>query len=83
MNKVMEGEPVTMTPGERDEWLEAFRQTDAIFALESFELTGQRKKIREAVLAGRVTHAQAGEELREYAIKNKTTKGFIENRDWA
>jgi hypothetical protein len=62
---------------------ENFRQVDAIFALEEFEPTEQSRAIDAAVLAGRVTEAQVIEEMREYAIKHKTTRGFIESRAWA
>ncbi|MDR2874929.1 MAG: antitoxin VbhA family protein [Methylobacillus sp.] len=62
---------------------EAFKQTDAIFALEGFTPTDQKRAIDAAVLAGRVTLTQVIEEMREYAMRHKTTKGFIQSRAWA
>ncbi|MDR0379375.1 MAG: antitoxin VbhA family protein [Candidatus Accumulibacter sp.] len=61
----------------------AIGQTDAIFRLEGFEPTDQTRAIDAAVLAGRVTRAQVIEEMRNYAVRNKTTDGFIESCVWA
>lgn len=72
-----------MTDAEAKTMKEAFAQTDAIFALEGFEPNAQTHAIRAAVLAGRVTHAQVAEEMREYAMRHKTTEGFIQSRSWA
>lgn len=61
---------------------DACKQTDAIFRLEGFEPTEQKREIDAAVLAGRVTRSQVIEELRDYAVQHKTSKGFIESRTW-
>jgi len=71
-----------MTQEEREAYLEACEQTDAIFALEGFEVTEEIKAIREAVMAGRVTNSQVSKELAEYATQHKTTEGFLESRTW-
>ncbi|WP_157174228.1 antitoxin VbhA family protein [Herbaspirillum sp. GW103] len=44
----------------------AFAQTDAIFALEGFEPDADMHAIREALLAGRVTHAQVIQEKLDF-----------------
>jgi hypothetical protein len=62
---------------------DAIRQRDAIFALEGFEPTEQTRAIDAAVLAGRVTRTQVAEEMRDFAIRHKTTDGFVESRAWA
>ena len=62
---------------------EAFRQTDAIFALEGFAPTEQSKAIDAAVLAGRVTLSQAAHELTQYIKQHKTVEGFVATRTWA
>lgn len=59
---------------------ETFRQIDGGFALEGFQPDEQTHAIRAALLAGRVTNAQVIEELRDYAMRHKTSKGFIESR---
>jgi hypothetical protein len=64
-------------------YIEAIRQTDAIFALEGFAPTDLIQRTDVAVLCGRVTRAQVAEEIREYASANKTLTGFIESRTWA
>lgn len=61
---------------------DACKQTDAIFRLEGFEPTAQKREIDAAVLAGRVTRSKVIEELRDYAMRHKTTEGFIESRTW-
>jgi flagellar motor switch protein FliG len=72
-----------MSPIEKEALLKAIGQTDAIFALEGFEPTEQRKLINEAVLAGRVSHSQAIEEMLDFIKKHKTVRGFVESRSWA
>jgi hypothetical protein len=62
---------------------EAFRQTDAIFALEGFKPNNQTDAIRAAVLAGRVTFDQVACEMRDYATQHKTIDGFVQSRPWA
>jgi hypothetical protein len=61
---------------------ESIRQTDAIFALEGFEPDAQGRAIDAAVLAGRVTNAQAADELVAYVKEHKTAEGFVESRPW-
>lgn len=73
----------TLTPEEQATIRDAIKQTDAIFALEGFEPTGQKRAIDAAVLAGRVTFTQVAEEMRDYAMQHKTTDGFIQSRSWA
>ncbi|MBR5940188.1 MAG: antitoxin VbhA family protein [Neisseriaceae bacterium] len=63
--------------------LEAIRQADAIMALEGFQPTDEMRIIQNAVLAGRVTFKQAGDELRDYVYLHKTSRGFIQSREWA
>jgi hypothetical protein len=72
-----------MTPEERQNILDAIKQTDAIFALEGFQPTDDIKTIDTAVLAGRVSFSQAAGELAAYIEKHKTTDGFLESRSWA
>jgi len=72
-----------MTPEEQEVYRKACEQTDAIFALEGFEPTNERKAIREAVMNGRVTLVQAGNELREYIKQHKAVEGFMASRSWA
>ena len=62
---------------------EAIRQTDAIFALEGFEPTAQSRAINNAVLAGRVTHAQVIAEMVDYFTTQKKVDGFVATRAWA
>jgi len=83
MNQVMDPPVKTRAPEEVARMKENFRQIDAIFALEGFQPTAQSRAIDAAVLAGRVTEAQVIEEMREYAMEHKTTRGFIESRSWA
>lgn len=73
----------TLTPEEQATIRDAIKQTDAIFALEGFEPTEEKRSIDAAVLAGRVTFTQVAEEMRDYAMQHKTTDGFIESRSWA
>ena len=72
-----------LTPQEAQQMKETFKQADAIFALEGFQPDEQTHAIRAALLSGRVTHAQVIEEMCDYAMQHKTTKGFIESRTWA
>lgn len=72
-----------MTDSEIEKIKDAIKQTDAIFALEGFEPTEQKRAIDAAVLAGYITRAEVIEEMREYVIQHKTTKGFIQSRPWA
>src|SRR6218665_2542157 len=61
-----------MSPIEQVKFQKAIEQTDAIFALEGFKPTEQRKAIRAAVMAGRVTNEQAIKEMCEYAMQLKS-----------
>lgn len=72
----------TLTLEEVETMKEAFCQRDAIWRLEGFEPTEQRRAIDAALLAGRVTISQVSQEMSEYAKKHKTTEGFIESRQW-
>lgn len=68
---------------EQQKILNNIHQTDAIMALEGFQPDDDMRIIRKAVLAGKVTFKQAADELRDYAYLNKTTRGFIQSREWA
>ncbi len=57
-------------------------QVDAIFALENMELTENRKLIRQAIHSGKISNAQAYDELLSYIKANKTVDGFVESRSW-
>jgi hypothetical protein len=83
MNEVIDPPATALTPEEVARIKDAIKQTDAIFALEGFEPTEQIRAIDAAVLAGRVTHAQVAVEMRDYAMRHKTTDGFIQSRAWA
>jgi hypothetical protein len=69
-----------LAPDEIAKIKEAIRHTDGIFALEGFEPTEQIRAIDAAVLAGRATRTQVAEEMRGFAMRHKTTDGFIESR---
>lgn len=72
-----------MTSIEQQKFQKAIEETDAIFALEGFKPTKTRKLISDAIMAGRVTHAQVAHEMSEYATQHKTITGFVESRPWA
>jgi hypothetical protein len=72
-----------MNDADIEQMKEAFKQTDAVFALEGFEPTEQTRAIDAAVLAGRITLAQVAEELNDYISEHKTVAGFIASRTWA
>lgn len=59
-----------------------YAQRDAIFALESFQPTEQTQKIDLAVLSGRVSNAQAIDEMRLYIQQHRSLVGFVETRTW-
>lgn len=75
--------PQPMSSTEREAYLEATRQTDAIFALEGFQSTKLRQASVKAIVAGRLTGEQYIKELVEYAKEHKSLKGFLKSRDWA
>ena len=62
---------------------EAIKQADAIFALEGFQPSVQKRAIDNAVLNGRVTFKQAADEMAEYAKTHKNLDGFLKSRQWA
>ena len=72
-----------MTPEGKEAYRKACEQTDAIFALEGFQPTEERKAIREAVMADRVTLVQVAHELREYIREHRAVEGFMASRSWA
>ncbi len=59
-----------------------YAQRDAIFALESFHPTEQTKQIDLAVLSGRVSNAQAIDEMLHYIAQHHSLVGFAESRSW-
>lgn len=71
-----------MSPTEQIKFHQAIEQTDAIFALEGFTPTLQRRAISEAVLAQRVTYDQAAHELSAFILQHKSSDGFIDSRSW-
>ena len=62
--------------------LDVFAQVDAIHRLEGFEPTELQKRVRIAILEGRVTSAQAAKEMSAYAAEHHTLDGFLESRSW-
>ncbi len=66
----------------RDQMLAVFAQVDAIHRLEGFEPTELQKRVRIAILEGRVTSAQAAKEMSAYAAEHHTLDGFLESRSW-
>lgn len=60
----------------------AYAQRDAIFALESFQPTEQTKQIDCAVLSGKVSNAQAIDEMLNYIAQHHSLAGFAESRSW-
>ena len=65
-----------------DQMLAVFAQVDAIHRLEGFEPTDLQKRLRRAILEGRVTSAQAAREMSAYAAEHHTLDGFLESRSW-
>ena len=62
---------------------DAYRQSEAILALEGLRPDPTSLAIQEAVIAGRVTGCQAVAEMCEYATTHQTGDGFMEWRQWA
>ena len=62
---------------------EAMQQRDAIFMLEGFAPDAESRAMDAAILAGRVTIKQLGDELVAYAKQHKSLDGFIQSRPWA
>ncbi|MDA8348634.1 MAG: hypothetical protein M0038_07495 [Pseudomonadota bacterium] len=60
-----------------------FAQVDAIHRLEGVEPTELQKRLRTAILADRVTSAQAAKEMSAYAAEHHTLDGFLESRSWS
>ena len=65
-----------------DTTLDVFAQVDAIHRIEGFEPTELQQRIRAAILAGRITSAQAAREMSAYAAEHHTLDGFLESRSW-
>ncbi len=65
-----------------DQMLAVFAQVDAIHRIEGFEPTELQRRIRAAILAGRITSAQAAREMSAYAAERHTLDGFIASRPW-
>lgn len=68
--------------GERSRIREAIKQGNAIMALEGFQPDALTNAIDMAVIAGRVTHGQAADEMASYAKEHKSLDGFLESRTW-
>jgi hypothetical protein len=62
--------------------LAVFAQVDAIHRLEGFEPTELQRRVRIAILDGRVTSAQAAKEMSAYVAEHRTLEGFLESRSW-
>lgn len=60
----------------------AIEQTNAIMALEGFNPNDLIIAINQAVLDGKITFKQAGDELKDYVLKYKTTNGFLNSKEW-
>lgn len=67
---------------ERANALSVFAQVDAIHRIEDMEPTELQKQLRQAILDGVVTSAQAAKEMSAYAAANGSLKGFIASRTW-
>ena len=65
-----------------DQMLAVFAQVDAIHGIEGFEPTELQQRIRAAILAGRITSAQAAKEMSAYVAEHRTLEGFLESRSW-
>ncbi len=71
-----------MPPEKRERLAWALKQRDGIMSLEGLEPTSFRKKIDEALLAGRVDVLTADKELVEWIQEHKSLDGFLETRRW-
>lgn len=67
---------------EQQKMLNNIRQTDAIMALEGFQPDDDMRVIQNAMLMGHITPKQAADELRDYVYLHKTTRGFVQSREW-
>jgi hypothetical protein len=74
--------PTPMTEEQKQRYIKACEQTDAIFKLEGFEPDEEKKIIREAVIDGRITLTQVIKERIEYIKINGSSNGFIKTRNW-
>ena len=74
--------PTPMTEEQKQRYIKACEQTDAIFRLEGFEPDEEKKITRKAVIEGRVTLEQVIKERVEYIKTNGSSNGFIETRSW-
>lgn len=61
---------------------EALRQSETISRLEGLAPDALTPSLHEAIAAGRVSSAQAINELCEYAKRHQSLDGFIESRQW-
>ncbi len=71
-----------MNEEERNRLAWALAQRDGIMSLEGMEPTPFRKKIDEALLAGRVDVRTVDKELDAWVQEHKTLEGFLETRSW-
>ncbi|MEY2921861.1 MAG: hypothetical protein RL108_474 [Bacteroidota bacterium] len=74
--------PTPMTEEQKQRYMKACEQSDAIFRLEGFEPDEEKKIIREAVIDGRITLTQVIKERIEYIKINGSSNGFIKTRNW-
>ena len=61
---------------------EAFRQSEAICALEGMNPDATSVAIKNAVISGRVTGSQAVSELCDWVKAHQSVDGFIASRSW-
>ena len=67
---------------DRRQMLDVFEQVDAIHRIEGFEPTELQRRVRAAILEGRVTSAQAAAQMSAFAAEHHTLEGFLELRTW-
>lgn len=68
--------------GEAMDFGEALKQAENISRLEGLEPDALTRALHAAIAAGRVSSAQAVDELCEYARIHQTLDGFMESRPW-
>lgn len=64
------------------DWGEALKQAEGISRLEGLEPDALTRALHNAIAAGRVSSAQAVDELCDYAKTHGTLDGFMESRPW-
>jgi phosphoglycerate-specific signal transduction histidine kinase len=74
--------PTPMTEEQKQRYMKACEQTDAIFKLEGFHPDEEIRTIDQAVIEGRVTINQVNKERVEYIKINGSSNGFIKTRNW-